>query len=88
MPNLNSVSYTHLDVYKRQGLSLCVMVYIIAIRRGYPREEKKTFRQMRASFVKAIPVLIAPFIIIGGIWLGVFTATEAAAVVVLSLIHI
>jgi len=25
------------------GLSLCVMVYIIAIRRGYPREEKKTF---------------------------------------------
>ncbi len=38
---------------------------------------------MLKTFVGAIPALLAPVIILGGILLGVFTATEAAAVTVL-----
>ncbi|WP_261986445.1 TRAP transporter large permease [Actinomadura sp. HBU206391] len=40
-------------------------------------------REIGRTFVQAIPPLIAPLVILGGIFSGAFTATEAAAVAVL-----
>jgi C4-dicarboxylate transporter DctM subunit len=44
--------------------------------------ERATLRQIGTAFVAAFPALLMPVIILGGIWFGIFTPTEAAAVAV------
>ncbi|WP_137387721.1 TRAP transporter large permease [Rhodoligotrophos defluvii] len=65
------------------GLSLLVYAAWVADRRGYPVAERMSMPERFASFVQAFPVLLLPFIILGGILLGVFTPTESAAVAVI-----
>lgn len=66
------------------GLSMMALSYFIAKRRNYPREDAPvTLRRFGHDLLGAFPALIAPVIILGGILLGVFTPTEAAAVAVL-----
>ena len=66
------------------GLSMMGLSYIMAIRRNYPKESILfTLAVIWKEFLSAGPALLAPFIILGGILGGVFTATEAAAVAVL-----
>jgi tripartite ATP-independent transporter DctM subunit len=66
------------------GLLLMVAVYIYAVLRGYGRvEEPFTFRALWIAFAGALPALVIPAVIIGGIMKGIFTATEAGAVAVL-----
>jgi C4-dicarboxylate transporter DctM subunit len=43
-------------------------------------QEKASLAEIRKAFAEAIPVLILPVIILGGIYSGVFTPTEAGAV--------
>jgi tripartite ATP-independent transporter DctM subunit len=62
------------------GALMMVMVAIQARRRGVPTEAWEGFRALAVSFLFAVPALITPAIIIGGMWSGVFTPTEAAAV--------
>ncbi len=64
------------------GLSQMGYTLVIANRYGYPSEQRKSFGEMGRAFVRAIPPLMLPLIILGGIIGGVFTATEAAAVAV------
>jgi tripartite ATP-independent transporter DctM subunit len=59
---------------------LCV--YGVAVRRGFPREPVPTGPQLVRSGVAALPALVAPLLLIGGMTLGVFTPTEAAMVAV------
>lgn len=61
-------------------VALMIMVYILARLRNYPREQKATVRQMGRSFLSAIVPLMTPIIIIGGIFVGIFSPTEAAVV--------
>lgn len=42
--------------------------------------ERATWAEIRRAFVDALPALLMPVIILGGIWSGVFTPTESAAV--------
>ncbi|MDR7521806.1 MAG: TRAP transporter large permease [Armatimonadota bacterium] len=65
------------------GLAMMGLVYVQAVRRGFPREARVTFREFVAAFWKAVPPLLAPVILLGGIYSGFFTPTEAAAVAVL-----
>jgi tripartite ATP-independent transporter DctM subunit len=58
-------------------------VHIYAVRRGYPTYPRETFRQLLCSIWVSIPALMTPVIIVGGILLGWFTATESACVAVL-----
>jgi tripartite ATP-independent transporter DctM subunit len=58
-------------------------VHIYATRRGYPTYPKSTWVEMRCAVWKSIPALMTPVIIVGGILLGWFTATESACVAVL-----
>jgi C4-dicarboxylate transporter DctM subunit len=54
---------------------------VLAKKRGYPRDERlPTGKELWAAFVSASGALIMPFIIVGGILSGIFTATEAAVV--------
>jgi len=64
------------------GLFLMVVSYFISKKRGYPREERASFRDILKSFIDSFWALVMPLIILGGILGGVFTATEAAAVAV------
>ena len=64
------------------GIGLIVTVVIISKRRNYIKEPKASGKVVLQSFWEAIPAIIMPFIILGGIYSGIFTATEAAAVAV------
>jgi tripartite ATP-independent transporter DctM subunit len=65
------------------GLGMMAIAYVIARRRGYPvRPRLSSWREVLVSTWQAIPALIMPVIIVGGILGGVFTPTEAAAVAV------
>jgi C4-dicarboxylate transporter DctM subunit len=48
--------------------------------RHLPRAERATFRQFAQSVYVAIPALFTPVIILGGIYTGLTTATESAAI--------
>ena len=64
------------------GLALMVMVYFIAKRDGLPKETKASLREMLIAARDAVPPLLMPVIILGGILSGVFTATESAVIAV------
>lgn len=64
------------------GLSQMGYTLFVAHRFGYPRKQRRPLRAMGREFVRAIPPLILPLIILGGIIGGIFTATEAAAIAV------
>jgi C4-dicarboxylate transporter DctM subunit len=63
------------------GLGLMAVVYVKAKRHGYPRETvRPTVREFIQATVSAFGAILMPLIILGGIFGGIFTATEAAAV--------
>ncbi|PFG03350.1 TRAP transporter large permease [Bacillus sp. es.034] len=64
------------------AVSLLLLVYFIAVRRGYPSDDKATFIERWSGFKSAALALLMPIIILGGIYGGIFTPTEAAAVAV------
>ena len=59
---------------------LVASCYIIARVRGYERQQPATCGQRARATAEALPSLTLPIIIIGGIYGGVFTPTEAAVV--------
>jgi tripartite ATP-independent transporter DctM subunit len=65
------------------AVALMVMVWIVAGRRNYPVDPRATWGQVGTLFVKSFPALLTPLVIIGGIFSGYFSPTEAAAVTVL-----
>lgn len=61
--------------------ALMSIVYVMSRRRGYGGDmPKASLRQRMTSLGFAIPALILPVIIVGGVRFGVFTATEAGAI--------
>ena len=62
------------------GLSLMVLIYILARRRNYPRDGRSSWRQKWTATRQAFIPLLMPIIILGGIATGRCTPTEAAAV--------
>jgi len=58
---------------------LCAVTWFLAKRRNYPRMQKASWRESWHAFRESIWGLMLVVIIIGGIYSGLFTATEAAA---------
>ena len=58
---------------------LCGVTWYLAKKRGYPRMPRATWSQRARAFRDSIWGLMLVVIIIGGIYSGIFTATEAAA---------
>jgi tripartite ATP-independent transporter DctM subunit len=60
-----------------------ILISLIAKRRGFPKTKFAGFKQLFQDFWKALPGLLAPIILIGGMLFGFFTPTEAATVAVI-----
>jgi tripartite ATP-independent transporter DctM subunit len=63
-------------------VALMIMVAIYARRKNYPRIPFPGFREILKGFSHAFLPILTPIILLGGIWSGQFTPTEAAAVAV------
>ena len=60
---------------------LAVVVHLMSLRRGYGSDiPRASGRERLASLGRSGPALVLPLVIVGGIRVGVFTATEAGAV--------
>lgn len=65
------------------GLALMSVSYVIAKKRGYPKSDTlPTAPGLWRAFREALWALLVPLIILGGIYGGIFTPTEAAVVAV------
>ena len=58
-------------------------VHVYAKLYNYPVYPRATLREFMCSAAQSVPALMTPFIIVGGILLGWFTATESACVAVI-----
>jgi C4-dicarboxylate transporter, DctM subunit len=65
------------------GLVLMAMNAVMARRRGFPVEAPVPVRALPRVTLKALPALLMPVVLLGGIYGGVMTPTEAAAVAAL-----
>lgn len=65
------------------AIGLMSTAAVISIKKGYGGQEKQSRRERLEALKDSILALLAPIIILGGIWGGIFTVTEAAAVVVI-----
>jgi len=64
------------------GVFMCIYAYIYARRHNIPRSNEFSWKNLWKATVDAIWALLMPIIILGGIYTGVFTPTESAAVAV------
>src|SRR5437899_9332483 len=65
------------------GLAQMATVHVYAKIRKYPTYPAATFKEFVTAAFISVPALFTPFIVVGGILLGWFTATESAAAAVL-----
>jgi tripartite ATP-independent transporter DctM subunit len=65
------------------GLGMAIPVYVISKKRNYPKEPPPTRREFATAVLRALPALMIPAIIMGGLLIGWFTPTEAAGVAVI-----
>jgi len=63
--------------------ALMVQIAFIAKKKGFPRDEKKTFKQILIAFKDSFLAILTPIIILCGICFGWFTPTESASITVL-----
>jgi tripartite ATP-independent transporter DctM subunit len=62
------------------GAVLMVLVHVIATRRDFPIEPPIARSEVLPTVRDAFPALLMPVVLLGGIYSGAFTPTEAAAV--------
>jgi C4-dicarboxylate transporter DctM subunit len=64
------------------AVSLMGLIYYVAKRDGLPSEPRATLGDLRDAILAALPTMLMPVIILGGILSGIFTATESAVIAV------
>ena len=65
------------------ALAQMATVHVYAVKRNYPTYPRASLKEFINAALVAIPALMTPFIVVGGILLGWFTATESAAAAVI-----
>jgi C4-dicarboxylate transporter DctM subunit len=73
------------------GIAFCFYIYFFCKAKGYGLTDSEgsiSIRNIAKTFFNAFWALLMPFIILGGIYSGIFTPTEAAAVAVFYAIFI
>jgi C4-dicarboxylate transporter DctM subunit len=65
------------------GVCLCVLVLIQAHVLGWPKDTRTSFARVMTALKNAGVPLVIPVVILGGFYMGAFTATEAGAIVAL-----
>lgn len=67
---------------------LCVVIFFVSRRKKYPVHKKATFREKAQTLKRTFFALMMPVVIMGGIWSGYFTPTEAALVSIVYVLFI
>ena len=62
------------------GTALMIYTAVIAGRQNFPRGAERSLAAFISVTISAVPALLAPVILLGGIYSGIFTPTEAGAV--------
>lgn len=63
------------------GVALMIVCYVVSKKNGYKgNEKKKSIKEIFHTFIEAFWAIMSPVIILGGIYAGIFTPTEAAVV--------
>ena len=62
------------------ALGMMITVYVLAVKRGYPKEKRATLKEILSEGKSAFWALLMTFIILYGIIGGFFTPTEASIV--------
>src|SRR5512139_1648619 len=70
------------------GFGLMGMAYVFARRYNLPREDAFSWRRVRRTAREALWAFLLPIIILGGIFGGVVTATEGAALAVVAALFV
>lgn len=65
------------------GVGLMMVVYVISVKKKYPKHPRSTFKQIAHGFIDTFWAILMTFIIIFGIVGGVFTPTEASIIAVI-----
>lgn len=60
------------------ALALLLVSFFLAWKRGYPKQAPTPFRLAVVAFLVALPAMVVPLIILGGILSGLTTITEAS----------
>jgi len=64
------------------GCMLMALSFFISKKHNFGTHQEFDLKELWLSFVDSLPALVLPIIILGGMFTGIFTATEAAAVAV------
>lgn len=64
------------------ALALIIVSLVYSIKNGYGGEARASAKELSSAVFGAILPLLAPIIILGGVWAGICTVTESAVVVV------
>jgi tripartite ATP-independent transporter DctM subunit len=70
------------------GLLMCALCYWYAVRNNHPRGDPFEMRKLWCSFKETFWALTLPLIILGGIFGGIVTATEGAALAVVAALFV
>ncbi len=62
------------------GFCFCVYVFLYSMKHGYRGRKRGTLKEIWKAFLGCFWGIVSPVIILGGIYGGIFTPTEAAAV--------
>ncbi|MGY6632154.1 MAG: TRAP transporter large permease [Alkalilacustris sp.] len=62
------------------GAALMATCFVVSFWIDMPRTPRPRARELLRLFWRALPPLLTPLIIVGGIWTGLFTPTEAGAI--------
>lgn len=61
--------------------ALLLIVHFLSVRRGYPKGNRQNLRTIWPTLIRALPALIAPILVLGGIRFGIVTPTEAGVAI-------
>jgi tripartite ATP-independent transporter DctM subunit len=64
-------------------VALMIMIYIYCFKKEFPKGSMPSFKNILQTFKKSALAMLTPVILLGGMFSGIFTPTEAAVVAVL-----
>ena len=63
-----------------RAAAMCLIVFFTAKKRNYPVSPRVEWKERLRALWRAVPALLSPAILLSGILLGIFSATEASVV--------
>jgi len=64
-------------------IALMIMIYLYSFKKDFPIGSKPSFKNILQTFRRSALAMLTPVILLGGMFSGIFTPTEAAVVAVL-----